>query len=136
MLKKTKPLGLIIDDNLRWNRHIHYICSKENRKIGVIGRTRGYNSKRSSVQLYRSLVDLYFRYGDTIWGFCPGGSLQLRLYEGVRPHYGKLIHPQIKAGLSINKNRPIAELCTIKYEPKLTKLQQVLLMSRKPLIPR
>ena len=39
---------------------------------------------------------------------------------------GKLTHPQTKADLSISKNTPIARLCTIKHEPKLTKLQQVL----------
>ena len=34
---------------------------------------------------------------------------------------GKLTHPQTKVGLSINKNRPIPRLCTIKHEPILTK---------------
>ena len=69
-VEKTKALGLIIDDNLRWNHHIDYICSKVKRNIGVIGRTRGCIPKRSSVQLYHSLVEPYFRYGNTIWGFC------------------------------------------------------------------
>ena len=38
----------------------------------------------------------------------------------------KLTHPQTKADPSINKSRPIPRLCTIKHEPKLAKLQQVL----------
>ena len=46
---------------------------------------------------------------------------------GVCGHtIGKLTYLQTKAGLSINKNIPIPRLCTIKHEPKLTKLQQVL----------
>ena len=46
---------------------------------------------------------------------------------GVCGHIiGKLTHPQTKGGLSINKNRPIPRLCTMKHEPRLTKLQQVL----------
>ena len=54
----------------------------------------------------------------------PGrGELQLHLYGHT---IGKLTHLQTEAGLSINKNRPIPRLCTIKYEPKLAKLQQVL----------
>ena len=48
----------------------------------------------------------------------------------------KLTHPQNKVGLSVNKNRSILRLCAIKNEPKLTKLQQVYLISRKLLIPR
>ena len=39
---------------------------------------------------------------------------------------GKLTHPQTKAVPTINKNRPICRLCTIKREAKLTKLQQIL----------
>ena len=52
------------------SHHIDYICSKVKRNIGVISRTRSCIFKRSSVQLYRSLVEPYFRYGNTIWGFC------------------------------------------------------------------
>ena len=33
---------------------------------------------------------------------------------------GKLTNPETKVSLSINKNRPIPRLCTIKHEPKLT----------------
>ena len=39
---------------------------------------------------------------------------------------GKLAHPQTKAGPLTNKKGPIPRLCTIKHEPKLAKLQQVL----------
>ena len=38
---KTKALGLIIDDNLRWEEHIDYICSKTKRNVGIINRTKG-----------------------------------------------------------------------------------------------
>ena len=62
-VEKTKALGLIIDDNLRWNHHIDYICSKVKCNIGVISRTRGCIPKRSSVQLYHSLVEPYFGFG-------------------------------------------------------------------------
>ena len=39
---------------------------------------------------------------------------------------GKLTHPQTKVGLEINKTDPFPDYGTINYEPKLTKLQQVL----------
>ena len=56
----------------------------------------------------------------------PRGHFNL-VCTGVCSHtIGKLTHPQTKAGPSIKKNRPIARLCTIKHEPTLTKLQQVL----------
>ena len=56
----------------------------------------------------------------------PGGHFSF-VCTGVCGHtIEKLTHPQIKAGLSINKNRPIPRLRTIKHDPKLTELQQVL----------
>ena len=67
---KTKSLGMIIDDNLRWKEHIDYICSKTKRSIGIISRTKGVIPTGSSIQLYKSLVEPYFRYGNTVWGLC------------------------------------------------------------------
>ena len=67
---KAKSLGLIIDDNLRWEEHIDYICSKTKRSIGIVSRTKGVIPTGSSIQLYKSLVDPYFRYGNTAWGLC------------------------------------------------------------------
>ena len=66
----TKSLVLIIDDNLRWDEHIDYICSKTKRNIGIISRTKGVISTGSSIQLYKSLVEPYFRYDNTVWGLC------------------------------------------------------------------
>ena len=56
----------------------------------------------------------------------PGDHFNL-ICTGMCGHtIGKLTHPQTEAGLSINKNRPILRLCTIKRESKLAKLQQIL----------
>ena len=54
---KTKSLGLIIDDNLRWEEHVDYICSKTKRSIGIISREKGVIPTGSSIQLYKSLVE-------------------------------------------------------------------------------
>ena len=57
---------MIID--LRWEEHIDYICSKTKRNVGIISRTKGVIPTGSSIQLYKSLVESYFRYGNTVWG--------------------------------------------------------------------
>ena len=78
---KTKSLGLIIDDNLRWEEHRDYICSKTKRNVVVISRTKGVIPTGSSIQLYKSLVEPHFRYGNTVWGLCNDNlidKLQLR----------------------------------------------------------
>ena len=63
-------LGLIIDDNVSWEEHIDYICSKTKWSIGIISRTKGVIPTGSSIQLYKSLVEPYFRHGTTVWGLC------------------------------------------------------------------
>ena len=67
---KTKSLRLIIDDNLRKEDHMDKIGSKTKRKIGIISRTKGVIPTGSSIQLYKSLVEPYFRYGNTVWDLC------------------------------------------------------------------
>ena len=67
---KTKSLGLIIDDNLHWGDHIDYVCSKVKRYIGIIERTKDCLPRSSFIQLYRSLVEPYFRYGNTVSDLC------------------------------------------------------------------
>ena len=67
---KTKSLGLTADDNPRWEEHIDYICSKTKRNVGIISRTKGVIPTGSSIQLYKSIVEPYFRYGNTGWGLC------------------------------------------------------------------
>ena len=69
-VNKTKSLGFIIDANLKWDDHIQYICSKVRRIIGLIEHIKHHISKRSSILLYKSLVEPYFRYGNTVWGLC------------------------------------------------------------------
>ena len=67
---KTKSLGLIIDDNLSWEEHRYYISSKTKQNVGIISRTKGVIPTGSSIQLYKSLVEPYFRNGNTVWGLC------------------------------------------------------------------
>ena len=66
---KTKSLWLIIDDNLRWEEHIVYMCSKTKWSIGIIKRTKGVIPTGLSIQLYKSLVEPYFRYDNTVGDF-------------------------------------------------------------------
>ena len=66
-VNKTKSLGLLIDDNLKWDDHIQYICSKVRIIIGLTEHIKHCIPKRSSILLYESLVDTYFRYGNTAY---------------------------------------------------------------------
>ena len=65
-----KSLGLIIDNNLKWDDRIQYISSKVKRNIGLIEHIKRFIPKKSSILSYKSLVEPYFRHGNIIWGLC------------------------------------------------------------------
>ena len=46
------------------------ICSKVRRNIGLIEHIKHCIPKRSSILLYKPLIQPYFRYGNTVWGLC------------------------------------------------------------------
>ena len=65
-VNKTKSLGLIIDNNLKWDDRIQHISSKVKGNIGLMEHIKHFIPKKSSILLYKSLVEPYFRYGNSI----------------------------------------------------------------------
>ena len=63
----AKSLGIVVDEYLSWDKHIDYISKKLKRNIGVIKRVCPVISKGSLITLYRTLVERYLRYGNSIW---------------------------------------------------------------------
>ena len=48
--------------------YIDYICFKTKRNVGIISRPKGVIPTGSYIELYKSLVEPYFRYGSTVSG--------------------------------------------------------------------
>ena len=68
IVKETKFLGIIIDEQLKWKPHISHVCSKVSKGIGIIWRIR-YLLPMSAIKLlYYTLIYPYLHYGITIWG--------------------------------------------------------------------
>ena len=69
-VKSVRYLGLIVDDTLTWHEHVDYISTKINKNIGIIKRVRTILPWHSLLTLYRTLIEPYLRYCNTIWGQC------------------------------------------------------------------
>ena len=65
---ETKFLGVYIDSQLNWKRHISYISGKVARGIGILIKARHYLSKQCLVSLYYSFIYPYLIYCNHIWG--------------------------------------------------------------------
>ena len=69
-VKRIKCLGSVVDENLTWDDHIDYISGKIRRNIGILKRMRLTVPRESLVLLYKTLIESYFRYCNTVWGYC------------------------------------------------------------------
>ncbi len=64
---KFKYLGVVLDQNLKFNEHIDYVRRKVYAKLKALGRLRPYISKSMSIQLYKSFIIPHFDYADVVY---------------------------------------------------------------------
>ena len=63
-----RDLGLILQENLKWNNHYNHISAKAYRQLGLIKRTfSSINSASTKKRLYLSLVRSKLTYGSLLW---------------------------------------------------------------------
>lgn len=65
---QIKYLGVIVDQNLKFNIHISEICKKISKSIGILYNMRKYLPLPALISLYYSLVYPYFIYCNLCWG--------------------------------------------------------------------
>ena len=61
-------LGLILESNLSWNKHINHISLKMSKTIGILYRLKSVSPLSVLLTLYKTLVLPYFNYGILTWG--------------------------------------------------------------------
>ena len=64
----TKFLGVYIDAQLSWKRHIEYTCSKLSKCTGIFLKARKKLHKSALISLYYSFAYPYFIYCNQVWG--------------------------------------------------------------------
>lgn len=78
-----KYLGLLLSSDLSWNSHIHSICGKARKLLGLIYR-RYYNYTDPSIllQMYLTLVRPHLEYASQVWS--PHLSKDINMIEDVQ----------------------------------------------------
>ena len=66
-VKEKYVLGLIIDDQLKWNKHNVEHCKTISKSIALLRKAKNYVSQEVLVTMYNSLVLPHFSYCSTIW---------------------------------------------------------------------
>ena len=87
-----KYLGIIFDENLKWQSHINLISGKISRITGMMARMRHFLSSKELLLLYNTLILPHLNYCAVIWGSTYKSRLQ------------KIVLLQKRAARIIDKN--------------------------------
>ena len=60
-------LGMVIDENLLWDKHLEQVYNKTCQKLRAIRKVRNCLNEKTSSILYKSLVLPHIDYGDVIY---------------------------------------------------------------------
>ena len=64
----VKYLGVLIDSNLSWKFHIHDLCKKISKTIGVLYKIRRLVNSHILTNLYYAMIYPFLIYGINVWG--------------------------------------------------------------------
>ena len=70
----VKFLGVTIDNELKFDKHVAEICAKGNRKLSVLLRLPKFLCLDKRRTLFKSLIEAQFKYCPLIWMFCSRNS--------------------------------------------------------------
>ena len=63
-----KYLGVIIDQNLSWNRHVDYVKKKVTKCVYLLKRLRPYINQDTALLFFKSVIQSNFDYCSVVWG--------------------------------------------------------------------
>ena len=65
--QETKFLGVILSDDLKWNKHVNTVVHKISKTIGIISKVCHLLPQNSTRTLYLTLVEPYINYCNIVW---------------------------------------------------------------------
>jgi hypothetical protein len=75
-VKSIKYLGVMFDEQFKWDTHVSYLTSKLSCSVGVLSKLRYYTNTQTLLQVYNSLVGSYLNYALIAWGSASKTTLQ------------------------------------------------------------
>ena len=69
-------LGVVVDNELSWIKHIDYVCKKTSMYIGMLFKLRSFLPLKSLKMLYKSVILPHFTYCNLVWGSASNSHLR------------------------------------------------------------
>ena len=108
-----KDLGVYLQDNLKFDKHISLTVNRANRLIGLIKHAFSYLEEETLLVLYKTLIRPILDYGNIVW--FPMLKKDIRVVENVQRRLTRLL----------------PELSDLSYEERLKKLNLTTLHYRR-----
>ena len=81
-VSKFKYLGVILDQNLKFNEHTDFVKRKTFAKMKALARIRQFVTQGVSLQLYKSLIIPHVDYGDVLYdSLSKGDAKKLQIIQ-------------------------------------------------------
>ena len=65
--RNVKYLGILIDNYLSWEDHIHNLSIKLRRANGILAKLRHFIPKRTRISVYHAIFQSHLQYGCIVW---------------------------------------------------------------------
>ena len=69
IVKSFNFLGIIIDEKLKWNDHVHHTSIKISRANGILSRIKHFIPHKILLQIYNAIITPHLNYGNLLWGY-------------------------------------------------------------------
>ena len=89
VVTSVKDLGVIIDDRLNFNEHIHTKINKAYSILGIIKRNFKHMDSYTFTKLYKTMVRSHLEYAESVWA--PNGKGKIDDLEKVQKRATKMI---------------------------------------------
>ena len=88
-VEETKYLGLIIDDNIKWESNVKCTQKKISRAIGLLKYAKQYMQEDTLRNMYLSIVQPHFSYSCSVRGCC--GATKLKTLQKLQNRASRIV---------------------------------------------
>ena len=89
LVNETKYLGILIDDNLKWDSQIKNIQGKVSRALGLLKYAKRYVPLGMLNSMYKGIVEPHFNHCCSVWGSC--GTTRLNKLQRLQNRATRIV---------------------------------------------
>ena len=75
-VRKTKSLGIIVDENLSWKKHFKSLKGQVTSGLSSLKKLKNIFPRSKLYEVYHALVESHLRYRNVVWGSLPNAKLK------------------------------------------------------------